>query len=139
LAVLQGQTFTPPAVSAEPFVFQQNNLRSGSNVQGKLPIGTAYRFNAEIDYLKSDIENFDRRFLPSNTGFVGVTVDQPLLRDLGFGPNLAPVRVARRDRKVAFYTWEQSVINAVASVMGDYYDMVYALQAVRAREEAIES
>jgi outer membrane protein len=139
LALLQGQTFTAPPVSSEPFIFQQNATRLGSNVQGKLIFGTTYRLNAEVDYLKSSIRDFDQQFLPTNSGVVALTLDQPLLRDFGIGTNLAGVRISRRDRKVAFYTWKGSVINAVTAVMGSYCDMVYALQTVRVREEAIEA
>lgn len=133
---------TLPTVSAgtsEPVIFQQNATRAGSQVQGKIPLGTSYRFSAEFDRVTTALDNSSTLFTPTNTAFVGLTLDQPLLRDFGFGANLAPVRINRKDRKIAFYTWQQQIITSVQNVISIYCDMVYALEDVRVREEAIRA
>jgi outer membrane protein len=125
--------------SVEPFIFESNNFRLSNGLEGRLPLGTSYRLGLDVVRRDTVIRDFDRQFVPEATSVAAVTVQQPLLRNFGFGANMAEIRISRRNREIAALTWQQSVTNAIQAVMANYIDMVYAQENIRVKEEAIEA
>ena len=84
---------------------------------------TNYRgtFNAYAD-------NFD--------SFAGVSVTQPLLRNFGFGPTLATVRIARASRGINDWQLRQAVIDTVTRVTYAYNDLIFAYAVQRSAQRS---
>lgn len=122
-----------------PLIFESENFRLNQQLQGRTPLGTQYSFGLEVARRAPLIRDIDRQFVVEDTAVASITVQQPLLRDFGPAANLAEIRIARQNQQVASFTWQQSVMNAVQTVITTYYDMVYALENVRVREEAVAS
>lgn len=138
-----GGTTDEPEVTdftkVDPFVFESDTFRLSNDLQGRLPIGTLYRFGLDVIRRDPRIRDFDRQFVPEASSQATVTVQQPLLRDFGFGANMAEIRISRRNRQIASLTWQLSVTNAVQTVMANYIDMVYAQENIRVKQDAIEA
>ncbi|MCF7689434.1 MAG: TolC family protein [Cephaloticoccus sp.] len=56
-------------------------------------------------------------FTDSYSTFGGISITQPLLRDFGFGSNLAGLRVARANRGITEWQHRQTVIDTVTNVI----------------------
>ncbi len=84
-------------------------------------------FNAYAD-------NFD--------SFAGVSGRQPLLRDFGFGPTLASIRIARANRGISDWQFRQTVMDTVTRVTYAYHDLnfshAYLRSATRSRDLAAD-
>jgi len=135
-----GASATPtPAIASsnQPFIFQNEDLRTGLNLQGKLPLGTTYKLGVEVDHLRDTVLDLNQQFLPSDVFFAGLTVDQPLLQGAGYDANLVSIRIGRRNRQVGFNNWHQRVIDSVSLVMAAYIDMTYAQELMRLRGESV--
>jgi HAE1 family hydrophobic/amphiphilic exporter-1 len=134
-------TPTPtPSVSDAPYIFQNRDFRTSLNVSEKLPIGTTLKLGFEQDYLNDTVLDLPgQKFLPSNVFFGGLTIDQPLLQGLGYDANLVAIRIGRRNRQINYNNWRQRVIDSVAQVMSTYFDMTYAQELMRLRQESTDA
>ena len=130
-----------PALSSsnQIYVFQNEDLHNDLGLEGKLPLGTTYKLGVEADHLRDTVVNFNQNFLPSDVFFAGLTVDQPLLQGFGFDANLVSIRIGRRNRQVGYNNWHQRVIDSVSLVMATYFDMTYAQELMRLRQESMDA
>lgn len=119
------QTAADPRTSR---LFDEENMRFKSALKGKSTLGTEYEFAVELNSLKNTL-NIDippSLFYPEYESFAGIRLTQPLLRDFGPDVQLAGLRVAQVDRRLATLAWKQKVTQVVATVMRNYYDLVFA-------------
>jgi len=101
-----------------------------TGLTGKLPSGTEY----EVTGLekRSDGTTYTD---PVHAGSGTVTLTQPLLKNFWFGPNLAPVRVARKQRQMADEALAALVMNTVSDTCKAYYELVFAIGNHQAKLE----
>ena len=97
---------------------------------GKLPLGTQYGVTALET--ASGSTSTSNKFTQTGTLPV-VSVTQPLLKNFGFGPNLAPLRVARTSHQIAAQTFANLVINTVSDAVNAYYELVFAIEDHKAK------
>jgi outer membrane protein TolC len=90
---------------------------------GKLPSGTQYKLTG-LD-TRADGTLYSEAV---HTGSGAVTLTQPLLKNFWFGPNLAPVRVARKQRKMADEAFALLVMNTISDTSKAYYELVFAIE-----------
>ncbi len=62
---------------------------------------------------------------------------QPLLRGFGQDANLAEIRIAQANSKIAEYEWKARTTMVVAEVMKRYYDMVFTHENIIIQREGI--
>lgn len=141
-ALLTGTPFTPisrtdVSTGIQGIIFDQQVDRSGANFIQRTPWGMRYGFFIEANRIRNTFTGDLRPVFPEYQAQAQVQVVQPLLKDFGPAANLANLRVARINKKVAILTWKQRVITGVHSVMATYYDMLYALADVQVRQDAI--
>ena len=132
-------TPTTLATATSPFIFQNEDFLNSVGLQGKLPLGTTYKFGVQVNHLRDTVLNLNEQFLPSDVFFAGLTVDQPLLQGFGFDANLASIRIGRRNRQIGYNNWRQRVIDSVAQVMATYFDMTYAQELMRLRQQSMDA
>ena len=63
---------------------------------------------------------------------------QPLLRDGGTNAGMIEIRLARRNQKIAELDLQANVLKTVARVMRTYQDLVFAVENVRVKKEAVK-
>ncbi|HAL71653.1 MAG TPA: hypothetical protein DCP71_07755 [Verrucomicrobiales bacterium] len=134
--VQTGGSFVP---LDEPNMFKQQSFLSQTGIEGLLPLGTQYRLFASLGEFRNDLNRQQPPaiFYPEYAAAVGVTLTQPLLR--GFGPsvNLAEVRVSRRNEAIADHQWEVRLQRAIAQVMLEYYDLIFAVENLAVRRDVV--
>ena len=120
-------------------IFVEDNWRWNTGIGGKLPTGTEYEFTVELNQLRNtlNIERPPSLFYPEYESFAGLKLVQPLLRDFGTGAQLAGLRVAQVDRRVATLGWKLKVNQMVAGVMKNYFDLVFATKDLQIKRENI--
>jgi outer membrane protein len=105
---------------------EQQQLNFNLGLAGKIATGTGY-----------DITGYDTRTsgngVLAGQGFVyaggpSLTLTQPLLKNFGFGPNTALIRMARQTHAATGQQFLQQVINTISSVNDAYYELVYAIE-----------
>ncbi|QYM80670.1 TolC family protein [Horticoccus luteus] len=121
--------------SANPVVNQLTKTDDYSlTLDGLSPIGTQYSLGASAENLRGTFNGFADNYVT----FGGLTVTQPLLRGFGFGANLYDLRVARADRGIADWTFRQTVIDTITSVIYAYNNLINAQQQLRVAQRSRE-
>jgi outer membrane protein TolC len=129
-----------PSVNDAPYIFQNTDFRNSLNITSKLPVGTTLKLGFEGDYLNDIVLGLpSQKFLPSNVFFAGLSIDQPLLQGFGYDANMVSIRIGRRNREINYNNWRQRVTDSVAQVMSTYFDMTYAQELMRVRQESTDA
>jgi outer membrane protein TolC len=107
-------------------------------VGGVLPWGMTYRLGTSTTNSRGTFNAYADNY----STFAGVSGTQPLLRNFGFGPTLASIRIAQANRGISEWAFRQAVMDTVTSVIFAYHDLIFAhanyRSAVRSRELAAD-
>jgi len=82
----------------------------------------------------SSPENF---FNPSVQSTLTVTFQQQLLNGFGFFQNRRNILIAKNNRKLADYVFEQQAITTVTNTINAYWELVYARENVKVEQQAV--
>ncbi|WP_069962826.1 TolC family protein [Lacunisphaera limnophila] len=96
-------------------------------VSGLLPWGLTYRLGASTTNARGTFNGYADNY----DSFAGFSGTQPLLRDFGFGPTLASIRIARTNRAISEWQYRQTVIDVITGVTYAYHDLNFAYAALR--------
>ena len=111
-------------------VFKENSFNSGIN--GSLPWGLQYDFSGNISETTGTTQ-------PENSsGLIGVTLDQPLLKNFWIDNTRLTIRVAKNRLKYSEQGLRQQVITSVTAVENAYYELIYAQDNVTVQQEALK-
>lgn len=97
------------------------------SLDGLAPWGLTYSLGATAQNPRDSLTGFANDF----STFTGLSVVQPLLRDFGFGPTLANLRIAKANRGISDWQHKQTVIDTVTSVILTYNNLQQARDNVR--------
>lgn len=127
------------AVLDEPSIFVALNQISKIALVKKFSLGTV----AELSTVHSRLDNSLNRdsaaalFHPEYETYTGLTVTQPLLQGFGHDANLAEIRIARSNHKLADLEWRSRTSGLVGQSMKRYYDVVFAYENMEIQKDAI--
>ena len=99
-------------VGISEVIFDQQNVRFSSQLQGRTPWGMRYGLGVEANRLRNTFSQDIRTVFPEYQTNVTLTVVQPLLKNFGPAANLAEVRIARITKAQQILTWKQRVATA---------------------------
>jgi len=68
---------------------------------------------------------------------LGVSLNQPLLRDFGWQYALLIVEIAQNTEQVVYHQYEASIANTIAQVEAAYWNFVLAIEAVQVQEQSL--
>jgi len=108
---------------------------TSASISGKLEWGTQYQASLDISKEETTFNNFVEEF----SGGLTLSLTQPLLRGSGKGVNLARIRIARNNRRVAENSMRLTVMNTVAEVVKAYWDLVAAIETLNVRRESLDN
>ena len=129
------------ALLGEPSFSEQNNLYD-SGVESLLPTGAKIRLgyslsdfynNASASPLAVTTSNFTRQFVT----FVGFTFSQPLLKDGGFTPTLAELRLAAMDSEIAFQQYRHQLMLTLSRAESAYWNLYFAQQQLKFFDQSV--
>jgi outer membrane protein len=129
------------AQSDQPTFSERNNIYD-SGIESLLPSGAKIR----LGYTLSDLDNninltglpltnapFTRQFQT----FVGVTFDQPLLKDGGFSTTLAELRLAAMDSDIAFQQYRRQLMLTISRAESAYWNLYFAQEQLHFFDESV--
>jgi outer membrane protein len=129
--------FSPP--TGTTVVFDQDVDSLESSLTFRTPLGTQIAATVREQKFRSTFEGDTRDIRPFYQAFGGFEVRQPLLKDFGPDANLSDIRIARIQEQVAEMSWEKGLSDALASVLVNYFDMIFAQEDLRLRQDAISA
>jgi outer membrane protein len=94
---------------------------------GLTPWGLSYSLIGTADNQRGTFNRFSDNFIT----FGGISITQPLLRGFGFGANLAGLRIAKADRRIADWQHRQTVIDIVSGVVLAYNNLALTRENLR--------
>jgi outer membrane protein len=130
--LLQGVGITPVTnqtlnqLSQLGAVSYSQTFETGTNVQASFT-GTKGDTNSSFYFIN-----------PFLTAGLNLQVTQPLLRNRGFFPNMAPVRVAQRGLQSSQSTFEAQVSTSIQQAINQYWAVVLARESLRVAQESVK-
>ncbi len=103
-------------------------------LNGLLPWGLTYSLGATSTNSRGTFNLFADNY----STFAGVSGTQPLLRNGGFGPTLASIRIAQTNRTISEWQFKQDVIDTITRVIFVYNDLIFAQANLRSAHRAHE-
>jgi outer membrane protein len=120
-ALIDATTGIRPA----PGFSQSDDIDVG--IGGILPWGATYRLGATST---NNLGSFNA-YADNFSTFAGVSGVQPLLRNFGFTPTLASIRIAQANRGISQWQFQQSVMDTITSVIFAYNNLNFAYASLR--------
>jgi outer membrane protein TolC len=122
----------------EDALFKEVNLRSALGIQGKLSgTGTQYEISTTLDRLSNTVNQSGRFFSPEMQSYAGISLTQPLIKDVWYGGTNASWEAARVGVRIADRSREVEVVNKTIELVNAYYDMAFGLENVKVKDEAV--
>ena len=103
---------------------------------GLLPYGTTYSLGLQNTRRDSEIPGYTL-INPTLSSNLALSVTQPLLRNFGRAVNERLVAQARLGRDTNAYAFVIAVQTAIQTADSAYWDLVYAVENLRAKQEAL--
>ena len=136
------ETFNPSLANAttgvRPAAGFSKTDAADISLGGVLPWGMTYRLGASSNNTRGTFNGYADNY----DSFAGISGTQPLLRNFGFGPTLASIRIAQVNRGISQWFFRQSVIDTVTRVISAYHNLNLAYaslrSAIRSKELALQ-
>ena len=75
--------------------------------------------------------------VPQYVTTLGLSLNQPLLRDFGWRYALLVVEIAQNTEQAAYHQYEAGIANTIAQVERAYWNFVLAIEAVQVQEQSL--
>jgi len=127
-------SFNPYSTNVTPSrISNQNSFNSG--ISGTLlPWGLQYDVSGNLS------ETYGNNGLPfdNSSANVGVTLDQPLLKNFWIDSTRLNIRIAKSKLQQSKQGLRAQLIASVTAVANAYYELIYAQQNVQVQQEALD-
>jgi outer membrane protein TolC len=115
-----------------PSTSDQNSFRAG--VVGVLPTGLSYNLSGNLaEKYGTSGGPFD-----NSSGLASISLTQPLLKNFWTDSTRLTIRVSKNRLNYSEQGLAQQLINTVAAVENDYYELIYAQQNVKVQQQALD-
>jgi outer membrane protein TolC len=129
----EGQFIPGSGITAPPSTTEAD--RFGGGITGVLPYtGLRYSIDSSFDHVTGQARGDT---IDDYTADVGITLRQPLLRDFWIDQQRLNIKLARKDLRISEYAVTFRVMDVVNRVQIAFYDLMGALDAVKARETSL--
>jgi outer membrane protein TolC len=109
-----------------------------TSLSGRLPFGTSYELSTGSN--RNDNTYTDRGgvpFSPEYSSNVRLTVTQPLLKNFGLDVNLAPLNIAKAERRAAEFETQGVIEVVMARVLLACYEVYFAEENIAVKEQSV--
>lgn len=139
---IYSESFNPALVDAttglRPATSFSKTDTADLNLGGVLPWGMTYKLGAS----NTNTRGIFNAYADNYDTFAGISGTQPLLRNFGFGPTLASIRIAQANRGISQWQFRQSVIDTITRVIFAYHDLNFFYanlrSAIRSQKLAVQ-
>jgi outer membrane protein TolC len=123
--------------------FNERNTVYDSGIESLLPSGGKVRLGYTLSDLVNNINptglnlGTNSLYTRQYQTFVGATFTQPLLRNGGFTPTLAALRVAAMDSEIAFQQYRRQLMLTVSRAESAYWNLYFAQEQLRFFDDSV--
>jgi outer membrane protein len=107
------------------------------NFGATLPVKTGAQFDVTWNNNRRDSNNIFTSFNPIYNSFLSFNVTQPLLRNFKIDTPRRQLRLSKINRQLSDIEFRQNIINTVATTKLYYYDLIYAIDNLRAANDSL--
>jgi outer membrane protein len=100
---------------------------------------TGANVNASFNETRNTSNAISGNYDPFTTGFLNVSVVQPLLQGFGLENNRRFIRIAENTQKISDEVFKQQLIETLWSVARLYFDLVSLNEDVRVKQQALDA
>lgn len=104
-------------------------------VRQNLPTGGL--FDLGLNNSRRETNSQFQLFNPSFRSGLDLALTQPLLRDFKIDSQRLQLRIAKRNKDISDIQFRQTVVNTIASVKQQYYDLIYAIDNLEAQRKSL--
>jgi outer membrane protein TolC len=108
------------------------------NFGAGLPVKTGGQFDLTWNNNRRDSNNIFTSFNPIYNVFWSAQFTQPLLRNFKIDTPRRQLKLSKINRQLSDIDFRQSVINTVATAKLYYYDLIYAIDNLRAARDSLD-
>lgn len=128
------------ALSGEPNIFAEENLRNAITFSGRRYTGLSYELAYNLNIIENTINDTSSSSLysPEYTSILSLRITQPLARDSGPEVNLAPIKIARRNRDIAYAELQATLQQTLVEMLLSYFEFVYANEEYNIRRAEVD-
>jgi outer membrane protein len=137
LEVDLGLTDTNTATASRVQAPETKTSYGNGFLTGLLPYGTTYSLGFQNNRRDSEIPGFTT-INPTLSSNLALNVTQPLLKNFGRTVNERLVVQARLGRDTSAYSFVTAVQAAIQTADSAYWDLVYAVENLKAKQEALK-
>jgi outer membrane protein TolC len=102
-----------------------------------LPVKTGGQVEVSWANQRSDTNNAFTTFNPIYRSFIQLNITQPLLRNFSIDAPRRQLKLSKINRQISDIQFRQEVIGVVATTKLYYYDLVYAIDNLRAANDSL--
>lgn len=125
-------------------LFDERNTIYDSGIESLLPSGGKIRLGYTLSDLNNNINPLGSILSTSNNvytrqyqTFVGATFTQPLLKNAGFTPTLAALRMSAMDSEIAFQQYRRQLMLTVSRAECAYWNLYFAQEQLRFYDNSV--
>jgi outer membrane protein TolC len=115
---------------------KRDRLDLEGSIGGKFITGMEYTFG--MGHGRTRTGNDDDAVDPTYDSFFGGGITVPLLKGFGMGVNLAPIRIARNNWRIARIQLETTVQALITEIVAAYYTLYALYEDVNAKEYTLQ-
>ena len=144
----QPATFDPKKADID-LPYELTRDQANASINGFLPTGLTYQLGGTANFLDAQT---DFRLIPTKAdpfpggirvtnqyySTAGISLKQPLLKDFWIDSQRQVIAVSKQNLKISESALRWKIMNTVTTVETTYFEWVYAQEAVRAQERALE-
>ena len=128
---------TQPATNAFTGASKLTNGTWTYNFGALQALPTGGTFQVDFTNNRQATNSIFSTFNPSFNSNFNLNLSQPLLRNFSIDSNRYQIRVAKKNHEISDVQFRQTVVNTVANVKSDYYDLIYALDNLEAQRRSL--
>jgi len=107
------------------------------NVGASQLLKTGGQLNLTFNNQRQDTNNIFSTFNPSYSSTLTLNLTQPLLRNFKVDAARQQLRVSKKNKEISDVAFTQTVVNTIANVKQNYYELIYAIDALDAARKSL--
>lgn len=121
----------------DPSLYNARNNYYKAAVEKLLQPGTRVRLEYNLDDLSNSQSDLIELGLSQYRTFVGINLEQPLLKNGGIKTVMAGIHIAEAEADIAFQTYRQKMIEEIFEAASSYWDLYLAQEKHKARQDSV--
>jgi outer membrane protein TolC len=118
-------------------IFQERNNDYNAAIESMLHPGTRLRLGYDLRDISNNLSDPVAPGLSQYQTFMGITLEQPILKNAGIKTNTSKIRIAEKDADISFQSYRQELMEEVFQAASAYWDLYLAQEKYKVRQNSV--